>query len=178
VDRDQLIDLTRRAVKLARGKTTDLTPSEHSVAADTYTSTQRLAQDTAMLLASPQLVGYASELSRPGTYCTKTVMGRSILLTRGADNGVRAFDNVCLHRQSRIADGWGAARRLACPYHSWTYDLDGNLVGTPGKEGASPKHARAREADRVTGRGICRLPVDFAGPRYDARYSGVSRAAQ
>ena len=88
-----------------------------------------------MLLASPQLVGYVSELPRPGTYCTKTVMGRSILLTRAADGAVRAFDNVCLHRQSRIADGCGAARRLACPYHSWTYDLNGNLVGVPGKEG-------------------------------------------
>jgi phenylpropionate dioxygenase-like ring-hydroxylating dioxygenase large terminal subunit len=88
-----------------------------------------------MLLASPQLVGYVSELPRPGTYCTKTVMGRSVLLTRGADGIVRAFDNVCLHRQSRITEGCGAARRLACPYHSWTYDLDGNLVGLPGKEG-------------------------------------------
>jgi carnitine monooxygenase subunit len=121
-------------VKLARDKTTDLTPSEHTVAADTYTSTHRLAQDTAMLLGSPQLVGYASELPRPGTYCTKTVMGRSIVLTRGADYSLRAFDNICLHRQSRIADGCGAARRLVCPYHAWTYDLDGNLVGVPGKE--------------------------------------------
>src|SRR5436309_15931192 len=102
MDRDQLIDLTRRAVKLARDKTTDLTPTEHIVAADTYTSPQRHAQDTAMLMASPQLVGYASELPGPGTYCTKTVMGRSVLLTRSADNIVRAFDNVCLHRQSRI----------------------------------------------------------------------------
>jgi carnitine monooxygenase subunit len=134
MDRDQLIDLTRRALKLARDKTTDLTPAEHTVAADTYTSTQRHARDNAMLLASPQLVGYASELPRPGTYCTKTVMGRSILLTRSADNIVRAFDNICLHRQSRIADGCGDARRLACPYHSWTYDLDGKLVGVPGKE--------------------------------------------
>ena len=88
-----------------------------------------------MLLTSPQLVGYASELPRPGTYCTKTVMGRAILLTRVSDGGVRAFDNICLHRQSRIAEGCGSARRLACPYHSWTYDLDGNLVGVPGKEG-------------------------------------------
>jgi phenylpropionate dioxygenase-like ring-hydroxylating dioxygenase large terminal subunit len=135
MDRDQLIDLTRRAAKLAMDKTTDLTTSEHTVAADTYTSTQRLAEDKAMLIASPQLVGYASELPRPGTFCTKTVMGRSILLTRSADDTVRAFDNVCLHRQSRIADGCGAARRLACPYHAWTYDLDGNLVGVPGKEG-------------------------------------------
>jgi len=135
MDRDQLIDLTRRAVKLARDKTTDLAPAERTVAADTYTSDERHALDVAMLMASPQLVGYSSELPRPGTYCTKTVMGRSILLTRGADDAVRAFDNVCLHRQSRIAEGCGAARRLACPYHSWTYDLDGNLVGVPGKEG-------------------------------------------
>jgi nitrite reductase/ring-hydroxylating ferredoxin subunit len=62
-------------------------------------------------------------------------MGRSILLTRSADNTVRAFDNVCLHRQSRIVEGCGAARRIACPYHAWTYDLDGNLVGVPGNEG-------------------------------------------
>jgi phenylpropionate dioxygenase-like ring-hydroxylating dioxygenase large terminal subunit len=135
MDRDLLIDLTRRAVKLARDKTTDLMPSEQTVAADTYTSTERHAQDTAMLMAAPQLVGYASELPRPGTYCTKTVMGRSLLMTRVSDGTVRAFDNVCLHRQSRIAEGCGSARRLACPYHSWTYDLDGNLVGVPGKEG-------------------------------------------
>ena len=135
MDRDQLIDLTRRALKLARDKTTDLMPTESTVAAETYTSAQRHAQDVAMLMASPQLVGYVSELPRPGTYCTKTVMGRSILLTRAADSVVRAFENVCLHRQSRITDGCGAARRLACPYHSWSYDLTGNLVGVPGKEG-------------------------------------------
>ena len=135
MDRDLLIDLTRRAVKLARDKTTDLSPSEYSVAADAYTSVSRHAQDTAMLMASPQLVGYVSELPGPGTYCTKTVMDRSILLTRIADGSVRAFDNVCLHRQSRIVSDCGSARRLACPYHSWTYDLEGNLVGVPGKEG-------------------------------------------
>jgi len=90
-----------------------------------------------MLLASPQLVGYASELPRPGTYCTKTVMGRSILLTPPArsDDTVRAFDNVCLHRQSRIAEGCGAARRLACPYHSWTYDPGRQSRWRAGKEG-------------------------------------------
>ncbi|MBY0289517.1 MAG: aromatic ring-hydroxylating dioxygenase subunit alpha [Mycobacteriaceae bacterium] len=135
MDRDQLIDLTRRALKLARDKTTDLMPTESTVAAEAYTSAQRHAQDVAMLMASPQLVAYVSELPRPGTYCTKTVMGRSILLTRAADSVVRAFENVCLHRQSRITDGCGAARRLACPYHSWSYDLTGNLAGVPGNEG-------------------------------------------
>jgi phenylpropionate dioxygenase-like ring-hydroxylating dioxygenase large terminal subunit len=135
MDRNQLIDLTRRAVKLAMDNTTDLAPAEHTVAADAYTCTQRHAQDVAMLTRSPQLVGYVSELPGPNTYCTKTVMGRSVLLTRDGEGTVRAFDNVCLHRQSRIADGCGSARRLACPYHSWSYHLDGNLAGMPGKEG-------------------------------------------
>jgi carnitine monooxygenase subunit len=135
MEREQLIDLTRRALKLARDKTTDLAPSEYRLEADAYTSAERLARDRAILMASPQLVGYASELPRPGTYCTKTVLGRSILMTRVSDGSVKAFDNVCLHRQSQIASGCGTARRLACPYHAWTYDLDGNLVGIPGNEG-------------------------------------------
>ena len=146
MDRDQLIDLTRRALKLARDKTTDLAASEYTVAAPDYTSAERLELDRAMLMASPQLVGYASELPRPGTYCTKTVMGRSILLTRAADGSVRAFDNVCLHRQSRSPTGCGTARRLSCPYHAWTYDLDGNLVGVPGKEGFPEAIGRSRRS--------------------------------
>jgi phenylpropionate dioxygenase-like ring-hydroxylating dioxygenase large terminal subunit len=135
MDHDQLIDLTRRALKLARDKTTDLAPAEYTVAAEDYTSADRLARDRAMLMASPQLVGYASELPGPGTYCTKTVMGRSILMTRTPDGTVKAFDNVCLHRQSQVVSGCGSARRFSCPYHAWTYDLDGRLVGVPGKEG-------------------------------------------
>ncbi|MDT5130912.1 MAG: hypothetical protein QOE41_223, partial [Mycobacterium sp.] len=55
MDRDHLIDLTRRALKLARDKTTDLAPTEYTVPADSYTSAARLALDTAMLEASPQL---------------------------------------------------------------------------------------------------------------------------
>jgi phenylpropionate dioxygenase-like ring-hydroxylating dioxygenase large terminal subunit len=135
MDRDHLIDLTRRALKLARDMTTDLAPSECTVPATDYTAADRLSRDRAMLMASPQLVGYASELPKPGTYCTKTVMGRSILMTRVADGTVKAFDNVCLHRQSQVVSGCGIARRFACPYHAWTYDLDGKLVGVPGKEG-------------------------------------------
>ncbi|MGH3970681.1 MAG: aromatic ring-hydroxylating dioxygenase subunit alpha, partial [Mycobacterium sp.] len=51
MDRDQLIDLTRRAVKLARDKTTDLAPAEHTIDARDYTSVERHQRDTAMLMA-------------------------------------------------------------------------------------------------------------------------------
>ncbi|ORV82279.1 (2Fe-2S)-binding protein [Mycobacterium interjectum] len=135
MDRDQLIDLTRRALKLARDKTTDLAPGVHLVDAADYTSVERHDRDRAMLMASPQLVGYVSELPSPGAYCTKTVLGRSILLTRTADGSVKAFENVCLHRQSRVVTGCGSAKRFTCPYHAWTYDNNGRLVALPGREG-------------------------------------------
>ncbi|HEX4558082.1 MAG TPA: SRPBCC family protein [Mycobacterium sp.] len=135
MDRDQLIDLTRRALKLARDKTTDLAPREHTVDAVEYTSVERHNHDRAMLMASPQLVGYVSELPAPGAYCTKTVMGRSVLLTRTSHGTVKAFDNVCLHRQSQVVSGCGTAKRFTCPYHAWTYDNTGKLVGLPGREG-------------------------------------------
>ena len=133
MDRDQLIDLTRRALKLARDKTTDLAPREHTVDTTEYTSLERHNLDRAMLVASPQLVGCVSELPNPGAYCTKKVMGRSILLTRTSDGSVKAFDNVCLHRQSQVVTGCGTAKRFTCPYHAWTYDNTGRLVSVPGR---------------------------------------------
>jgi phenylpropionate dioxygenase-like ring-hydroxylating dioxygenase large terminal subunit len=156
MDRDQLVDLTRRALKLARDKTTDLALAEHTVDAREYTSLERHERDRAMLLASPQLVGYVSELPAPGSYCTKTVMGRSILLTRTSGGMVKAFNNVCLHRQSQVASGCGTAKRFSCPYHAWTYDNTGRLVAVPGREGF-PSVA-------VKSDGLTELPAaEFAG---------------
>ncbi len=156
MERDQLIDLTRRAVKLARDKTTDLAPAEHTVQAGEYTSIERHERDVAMLMASPQLVGYVSELPEPGSYCTKSVMGRSVLLTRTSTGSVKAFNNVCLHRQSQVVTGCGKARRFTCPYHAWTYDDTGRLVGLPGREGFP--------GVQVKSDGLTELPAtEFAG---------------
>jgi phenylpropionate dioxygenase-like ring-hydroxylating dioxygenase large terminal subunit len=156
MERDQLIDLTRRAVKLARDKTTDLAPAEHAVQASAYTSVKRHEQDVAMLTASPQLVGYVSELPEPGSYCTKSVMGRSVLLTRTSDGSVKAFNNICLHRQSQVVTGCGTAKRFTCPYHAWTYDNTGKLVGLPGREGFPGVQVRSD--------GLTELPAaEFAG---------------
>ncbi|ORW97118.1 (2Fe-2S)-binding protein [Mycobacterium sp. IEC1808] len=175
MERDQLVDLTRRALKLARDKATDLAPSQHRVDARDYTSVERHERDRAMLLASPQLVGYVSELPAPGAYCTKTVMGRSILLTRTSAGSVKAFDNVCLHRQSQVATGCGTAKRFTCPYHAWTYDNTGRLVALPGREGfpeasiasaAKPGAAgrRPSETASIKSDGLTELPTaEYAG---------------
>jgi len=156
MDHDHLLDLTRRALKLARDKTTDLAPRVHAIDAAEYTSVERHLWDRALLMASPQLVGYVSELPDPGSYCTKTVMGRSILLTRTSDGSVKAFDNVCLHRQAQVVTGCGSAKRFSCPYHAWTYDNTGKLVGLPGREGFPES--------TVQSDGLTELPaVEFAG---------------
>ncbi|BCZ23551.1 SRPBCC family protein [Mycobacterium senriense] len=156
MEHDQLIALTRRALKLARDKTTDLASTQHMVDARDYTDTERHHRDRAMLLASPQLVGYVSELPAPGAYCTKTVMGRSILLTRTTQGTVKAFNNVCLHRQSQVVSGCGTATRFTCPYHAWTYDNTGHLVALPGREGF-PEVA-------IKSDGLTELPAtEFAG---------------
>ena len=156
MDHDQLVDLTRRALKLARDKATDLAAAQHTVDAREYTSLERHHRDRALMLASPQLVGYVSELAAPGAYCTKTVMGRSILLTRTSDGSVKAFDNVCLHRQSQVVTGCGTAKRFTCPYHAWTYDNTGKLVGLPGREGFPDVAVRSA--------GLTELPAtEFAG---------------
>ena len=78
---------------------------------------------------------HASELREPGDYITTTLLGQPLLLARGNDGSVRAFYNTCRHRGSKIAlDACGHAAVLRCPYHFWSYDLDGSLIGIPGEE--------------------------------------------
>jgi phenylpropionate dioxygenase-like ring-hydroxylating dioxygenase large terminal subunit len=81
-----------------------------------------------------QIVCHANEIPAPGDWRTIDYLGESILVIRGDDGEPRAFYNVCRHRASRIVAGeGGCARRLTCPYHAWTYALDGRLVGVPHK---------------------------------------------
>ena len=89
-------------------------------------------------------------------------MGRSILLTRTSDGSVKAFDNVCLHRQSQVVSGCGIAKRFTCPYHAWTYDNTGRLVALPGREGFPDDDVEVRRVDRAAGHRIRRISVDSA----------------
>jgi Rieske 2Fe-2S family protein len=75
----------------------------------------------------------ASELSTPGSFQTFEVGGESLIIVRDGDEQVRAFFNVCRHRGSRIctAEAGQVKRTFQCPYHVWSYGLDGRLVGAP-----------------------------------------------
>ncbi len=72
-------------------------------------------------------------LSRPGDYFLAEVAGESLILLRDRGSGLRAFFNVCRHRGSRLCEAPSGrfAETIQCPYHAWTYGLDGRLLGAP-----------------------------------------------
>ncbi|OIJ67363.1 aromatic ring-hydroxylating oxygenase subunit alpha [Streptomyces mangrovisoli] len=78
-------------------------------------------------------VARAADLPRPGAFRTVDVGRESILVTRARDHSLRAYFNVCRHRGARLrTDRSGEVRRaFQCPYHAWTYDLDGRLIAAP-----------------------------------------------
>jgi carnitine monooxygenase subunit len=78
-----------------------------------------------------QIVCHVSDIPNPGDYETIEYLGESIVVVRGADRQVRAFSNVCRHRAMKIVEGAGCVKKLVCPYHAWTYELDGRLSGVP-----------------------------------------------
>ncbi|MBY6153895.1 Rieske 2Fe-2S domain-containing protein [Vannielia litorea] len=75
-------------------------------------------------------VGRASALSEPGDYLTCELAGQPVVVVRDGA-GIRAMSNVCLHRMSTLLEGRGRVRSIVCPYHAWTYNLDGSLRGAP-----------------------------------------------
>lgn len=82
-----------------------------------------------------QPVGRLDNVRRPGDYFTCELVGEPLVVTRGQDNQLRAFYNVCLHRAGNVAVGLGNRKSLQCKYHGWTYGLDGKLLNAPEFEG-------------------------------------------
>ncbi|HEY7316224.1 MAG TPA: aromatic ring-hydroxylating dioxygenase subunit alpha [Candidatus Binatia bacterium] len=79
-----------------------------------------------------QVVGRADQVREPGRYITCELAGEPILLVRGRDGMLRGFFNVCRHHAAAVMTKTeGRTDTLRCPYHGWTYDLDGALVVTP-----------------------------------------------
>lgn len=76
-------------------------------------------------------VGRSSRLANTGDYIALEIAEQPIVVLRDRSGELKAFSNVCLHRMSTIVEGEGNARVLVCPYHAWTYDLEGNLRGAP-----------------------------------------------
>jgi nitrite reductase/ring-hydroxylating ferredoxin subunit len=75
--------------------------------------------------------GRADGLANPGDYLTMEIAGEPVIILRDRDGALRGMSNVCRHRMSTLLEGRGNVRSIVCPYHAWTYNLDGSLRGAP-----------------------------------------------
>src|SRR5947208_6428191 len=79
-----------------------------------------------------QFAARIDQLNKPGDYVTSEIAGEPIVVIRGSDNKLRAFFNVCRHHAAAVMiEREGHASQMRCPYHGWTYSLEGELKGTP-----------------------------------------------
>nr|HEX4316416.1 aromatic ring-hydroxylating dioxygenase subunit alpha [Kofleriaceae bacterium] len=139
-----------RLVDQLRGNQGDTSPA-FRVDAARYRDDAWLARERATAFARPVPVLASSSLA-PGACVPIDTPIASALLVRSPDNTVRAFRNACRHRGTRLVDAPQAARRaIVCPYHGWTYGLDGALVHAP--------HAAAFAPEPLHERSLHQLPV-------------------
>jgi choline monooxygenase len=101
-----------------------------------YTDPAVLARERARIFRRAwQCVGRAAQVERAGDYFTAAVDAVPVAVVRGEDGDLRAFVNVCRHRRHEVVSGTGNRRTLQCPYHAWTYGLDGRLRAAPRSDG-------------------------------------------
>ncbi len=104
----------------------------HAMPPSVYTSEAFMQAEIERIFAREwYCVGRADALKEPGDYITAELAGQPVVVIRDRAGGVRALSNVCLHRMSTMLEGRGHARAITCPYHGWTYNLDGTLRGAP-----------------------------------------------
>jgi len=135
-------DMQRRMVAhIAAGGTTDFAPCPMENDAAAYTDPARAELERReIFLKLPLLAGLSQDIPARGDCLLFEELGHSVVLVRGQDGLLRAFRNMCMHRASKLVragEGGVCERRtrLTCPFHAWTFHLDGSLAGVPGKPG-------------------------------------------
>lgn len=113
--------------------TTDLGTVQWHEPVEHYTSQSRYEQEIALLRQRPVVFCPSAAIPDAGSYISRTAAGTPLLVVRDNELQVRAFINACRHRGMKVASGEGCTRTFSCPYHGWTYNLDGSLRGVPGE---------------------------------------------
>ncbi|MEO5753870.1 MAG: Rieske (2Fe-2S) protein, partial [Chthoniobacterales bacterium] len=98
-----------------------------------FVSPEAFAEEQARIFGQQWIcVGHQSQIVRAGDFFVQEVAGESLVIVRDKSDQVRGYFNVCRHRGTRLCeDAAGHAAAIQCPYHAWTYGLDGRLIGAP-----------------------------------------------
>jgi phenylpropionate dioxygenase-like ring-hydroxylating dioxygenase large terminal subunit len=163
-ERQLLVKLAERLLAHHAERTTGSAPEPHRLDNRVYTDPELFARERQTIFQdNPMLVGFSADLPEPGSFFTFDDLGVPILLTRDRTGKVNAFLNACAHRGARLKDGCGKTAALACPYHAWSYDLQGRLVGIY----AEPTFGRVDKSQY----NLVRMPVE---EKYGMIYVGAS----
>ena len=120
--------LGRRMIANTIAGTTDLGDGTYVGDGSVFTDPVRFERECEILFRSmPQVIAWAGDVAEPGDIVARDVAGVPVVVIRGEDGQLRAFLNACSHRGMTLCDGVDNARRLTCPYHAWSYGLDGAL---------------------------------------------------
>jgi phenylpropionate dioxygenase-like ring-hydroxylating dioxygenase large terminal subunit len=146
------------------GRTTDVGEDTWREPVGHYTSTARFAAERDLVLRrSPTAFCPSAALPEAGSYVARAAAGTPLVAVRGSDGRARVFRNACRHRGTQLVDGRGCERALVCPYHAWTYELDGRLRHVPDEHGFPGLDKRTRglvPVETVEGGGLVFVTQD------------------
>jgi len=130
---DEARRMRRRLIAhIESGGSTDLVDSSLEVPAAVYTDPARFAAERRAIFGRlPLLAGLSGDVPKPGDLLRLDAAGTDVLIVRGRDGALRAFLNTCRHRGARLVTDCAPRQRISCPFHNWSYDLDGRLIGVP-----------------------------------------------
>ncbi|WP_347309969.1 aromatic ring-hydroxylating oxygenase subunit alpha [Defluviimonas sp. SAOS-178_SWC] len=123
-----------------------------------------------------QFVGHVSQVANRGDYFTTKIVDENILIAKGEDEKIRAFFNVCPHRAHSVATGAGNRKLFVCPYHAWSYRLNGQLVRAPQAEnvdGFCKNDIKLREVQLETMLGLIFVNLDDNATSLKETYPGL-----
>jgi phenylpropionate dioxygenase-like ring-hydroxylating dioxygenase large terminal subunit len=128
------LDLMKRALAVVEAQWPEMAERHLRVPLEVYRSEDLWRRDRELVARSPLALVASAEIARPHDFVVRDLMGRSLLLTRDGEGRPHAFLNYCRHRGAEPARGCGNARVFSCPYHAWSYDTKGRLVGLPRRD--------------------------------------------
>lgn len=130
MSKEQLVTIAKSNLEHAEAGTIQQTENFHQVPASHYFDPERWDQEMNKIFKRvPLLLATTAELPNPGDYKALDAAGTPVLISRDSAGSVQAFFNMCSHRGAQIMpQGRGNTHRFTCPYHAWTYSLEGELT--------------------------------------------------